>query len=180
MKLPDLKSPAPEAKMQPEAKVQPPPALTSSKVQPEAKVQPSPAVTSSKVQPEAEVQPSPASPAVTSSTFEEAMIEASKTAAQLIADAESKAFLTDKTVREMEKLDRMAEQNDAMLKLSEELLKKCNADKQPYISIHLLINTFSYHILTSKMTIVLFWSIDGRFGWCDIQLGLSWYMLCRQ
>lgn len=75
--------------------------------------------------------------------YDDAIKEASETLACRLADAENKSFLATAAVRETERYSKFGEENDAMLKIAEEIYAKCTADKQPY----LLVNKFSNYKL---------------------------------
>lgn len=84
--------------------------------------------------PTAKEMDSPASSGI--SKYDEAMKEAAETVAYRIADAENKSFLAAAAVKETERYAKFVEENDVMLKFAEELLAKCTADKQLYLSTH--------------------------------------------
>lgn len=57
--------------------------------------------------------------------YDDAIKEASETLACRLADAENKSFLATAAVRETERYSKFGEENDAMLKIAEEIYAKC-------------------------------------------------------
>lgn len=51
--------------------------------------------------------------------------EAAETAAYIIAETENKSYLATEAVKATEKYSRMAEENDAMLLLAQQLYEQC-------------------------------------------------------
>nr|QSD99521.1 MYB family transcription factor [Melilotus albus] len=60
-----------------------------------------------------------------SSVSDHMLKEAADTAAYIIAEAENKSYLATEAVKETERFSRMAEENDAMLLLAEQLYEQC-------------------------------------------------------
>jgi myb proto-oncogene protein len=58
---------------------------------------------------------------------------AADTAAYIVAEAENKSYLAVEAVKETERISRLAEENDAMLLLAEQLYKQCNVDKYSFL-----------------------------------------------
>jgi myb proto-oncogene protein len=58
---------------------------------------------------------------------------AADTAAYIVVEAENKSYLAVEAVKETERISRLAEENDAMLLLAEQLYKQCNVDKYSFL-----------------------------------------------
>lgn len=80
-------------------------------------------------QKEAKPSPSPKQkvirPKRQASVSDDMLKEAAETAAYIIAETENKSYLATEAVKETEKFSRMAEGNDAMLLLAEQLYEQC-------------------------------------------------------
>lgn len=80
-------------------------------------------------QKEAKPSPSPkrkmVRPKRQSSDSDDMLKEAAETAAYIIAETENKSYLATEAVKETEKFSRMAEGNDAMLLLAEQVYEQC-------------------------------------------------------
>jgi len=87
-------------------------------------------------QKEAKPSPSPKQkvirPKRQASVSDDMLKEAAETAAYIIAETENKSYLATEAVKETEKFSRMAEGNDAMLLLAEQLYEQCNVDKYTF------------------------------------------------
>lgn len=90
-------------------------------------------------QKEAKPSPSPKQKVVRpkrqSSDSDDMLKEAAETAAYIIAETENKSYLATEAVKETEKFSRMAEGNDAMLLLAEQLYEQCNVDKYSFLLV---------------------------------------------
>jgi myb proto-oncogene protein len=74
-----------------------------------------------------------------SSASDDMLHFAADTAAYIVAEAENKSYLAVEAVKETERISRLAEENDAMLLLAEQLYEQCNVDKYSF----LLVTEFS-------------------------------------
>jgi myb proto-oncogene protein len=68
-----------------------------------------------------------------SSASDDMLDFAADTAAYIVAEAENKSYLAVEAVKETERISRLAEENDAMLLLAEQLYEQCNVDKYSFL-----------------------------------------------